>query len=259
MEKIGTEADFIKYTQEKFGYSTEAIQSVINKTGQPSDVQGLYTPSIIEEREMNMVVMSVFDRLMKDRILWLSGVVNNQMADIIQAQLLYLDSVENSDITMYLNTPGGSVDSGLGMVDVMNYIKSDVATINIGMCASMGSILLGAGVKGKRKGLINSRVMTHQVSYGTQGNIQDVRIIGIEAEKANFLLFKKLSEYTGQSFDHVLKVSEKDNWLNSDQAVDFGIMDEVIGITDDVKSITEQLDGFDEYYQKIIADQLKAK
>lgn len=266
-KNLGTEKEFIEHVQEKYGYTESLIKEVIAKIGQrPGNVEGIYTPSIVEEREMNMVVMSVFDRLMKDRILWLSGVVDNQMADIIQAQLLFLDSVSNDDITMYLNTPGGSVDAGLAMVDVMNVIKSDVSTVNLGMCASMGSILLGAGAKGKRRGLINSKVMTHQVSYGAQGNIQAVRITGIEAEKANYLLFKRIADVTGRTFEEVLEVSKEDNWLNSDQAVEFGIMDDVIGLKDEegnriegVLSITEQLDGFNDHYKKIINDLLNKK
>jgi len=256
-----TEADFIKYAQEKFGYTEAQIKETVQKTGTPS---AIISPSIVEEREMNMHIMSVFDRLLKERILWVSGVVDIMMSDIIQAQLLFLDSVDNSDITMYLNTPGGSVDAGLGMVDVMNFIQSDVATVNVGMCASMGSILLGAGTKGKRSGLINSKVMTHQVSYGAQGNIQSVRITGIEAEKANYLLFRRIAEATGKTIDEVLEISKEDNWLNSDEAVEFGIMDKVIGLTDSdgkrikgVLSITEQLDGFNDHYQKIIAKLLK--
>lgn len=244
--------DFRNYAVKHLNLNGVMVDDVKNHISK--ELKGLYTPSIVEEREMNMVVMSVFDRLMKDRVLWLSGVVNAQMADVIQAQLLYLDSIESLDIIMYLNTPGGSVDSGLAMVDTMDFIKSDVTTTNLGMCASMGSVLLGAGTKGKRNGLINSKVMTHQISYGTGGNIQDVRITQREAEKANFLLFKRLGVYTGRSLEDILQVSTRDNWLNSDQAVEFGIMDYVIGI-DKTTSITTQLEGFDEYYTKLINDQ----
>jgi len=129
--------------------------------------QSSLTPYILEEREMRVTQMDVFSRLLMDRIIWVSGVVNQQMSDIVQAQLLFLDSVEKKDISLYINSPGGSVIHGLGIVDLMNYISSDVATINIGMCASMGSVLLRSGIKGKRKSLIYSKVMTHEDSHGT--------------------------------------------------------------------------------------------
>ena len=263
-ENLGTGKDFRNFAVKHKGINGTVVDDVIKHISKSASagVSGLYTPSIVEEREMNMVVMSVFDRLMKDRLLWVSGEVNDQMADIIQAQLLYLDSIEPLDITMYLNTPGGGVGAGLSMVDTMDFIASDVATTNLGMCASMGSVLLGAGTHGKRTGLITSKVMTHQVSYGAQGNIQDVRITQREAEKLNYILFRKLAGYTGQTLEEILAVSERDNWLNSDEAVKFGIMDSVIGLTDEdgnrikgVLSVTEQLDGFDAYYDKILKEQ----
>jgi len=253
MNKMNNEKEFRDYAVKHLGYNGLVVDQVIK---QQNSVSGLYTPHIVEEREMNMITMSVFDRLMKDRILWLSGVVNSQMSDIIQAQLLFLESVDTSlEIKMYLNTPGGSVDAGLGIIDTMEFVEPPISTINLGMCASMGSVLLGAGEKGKRRGLINSKVMTHQVSYGAQGNIQDVRITQKEAEKANYLLFKRLGKYTNKSVHEILEVSKRDNWLNSDEAVKFGIMDNVIGIGGDVKSITEQLEGFDTYYNNILEAQ----
>jgi len=170
------------------------------------------------------------------------------MLDIIQAQLLYLDSVENKDIILHINSPGGSVLCGLGIVDLMNYIKSDVATINIGMCASMGSVLLSSGTKGKRSSLIYSKVMTHQVSHGTQGNVQDTRINQMEAEKYNYILFKIIAENCGKTFKEVLEFSRRDRWYNSDEALGFGLIDEIIG-TDKNKSVTQMLEGFDEYYK----------
>ena len=135
----------------------------------------------------------------------------------------------------------------------MNYIKSDIATINIGMCASMGSILLSSGTKGKRSSLIYSKVMTHQVSHGTQGNVQDTRINQMEAEKYNYILFKMLANNCGKTFDEVLEFSRRDRWYNSDEALKFGLIDEVIGLDEkSSNSITSMLDGFDEYYQKEI-------
>jgi len=218
--------------------------------------KAMRTPAIVEERELNMVTMSVFDRLIKDRIIWVSGVVDDVMSDVVQAQLLYLDSVSQEEITMYINTPGGSVMAGLGIIDTMEFIGCDVRTVNIGMCASMGSVLLGAGTKGKRQILINSQVMTHQVSYGASGNVQDVRITQKEAEKTNYLLFKRLASYSGQTIEKMLKDSERDQWLNSDKAVSYGLVDEVIGISETSPSITEQLEGFNEHYAKIL-DKMK--
>jgi ATP-dependent Clp protease protease subunit len=207
------------------------------------------TPYILEEREMRVTQMDIFSRLMRDRILWVSGPVNQHMSDIIQAQLLFLDSVEKKDITLYINSPGGSVLCGLGIVDLMNYVSSDVVTTNIGMCASMGSILLSSGTKGKRSSLIYSKVMTHQVSHGTQGNVQDTRINQMEAEKYNYILFKMLADNCGKTIDEVLEFSRRDRWYTSDEAMNFGLIDEVIG-TNKNKSITQMLEGFDDYYTK---------
>ena len=207
------------------------------------------TPYILEERELRATQIDIFSRLMRERILWVSGPVDQRMADIVQAQLLFLDSVEKRDITLYINSPGGSVLCGLGIVDLMNYIKSDVATTNIGMCASMGSVLLSSGTKGKRSSLVYSKVMTHQVSHGTHGNVQDTRINQMEAEKYNYVLFKMIAENCGRTFDEVLEFSRRDRWYTSDEAKDFGLIDEVIK-SDGTKSITEMLEGFDDYYNK---------
>jgi ATP-dependent Clp protease protease subunit len=209
------------------------------------------TPYVLEEREMRATQIDIFSRLMRERILWVSGAVNQRMSDIVQAQMLFLDSVEKKDITLYINSPGGSVLCGLGIVDLMNYIKSDVVTTNIGMCASMGSVLLSSGTKGKRSSLVYSKVMTHQVSHGTSGNIQDTRINQMEAEKYNYILFKMLAENCGKTIDEVLEFSARDRWYNSDEAKEFGLIDEVIK-TDGTKTITEMLDGFDDYYKKSV-------
>jgi ATP-dependent Clp protease protease subunit len=207
------------------------------------------TPYILEEREMRATQLDIFSRLMMDRIIWVSSDVNSKMASIIQAQLMFLDTTDTRDVNLYLDTPGGSVLSGLGIRDTMNYIKSDVATTNVGMCASMGSILLSSGTKGKRSSLVFSKVMTHMVSHGTQGNIQETRIGQIEAEKYNYMLFKILSQNTGKSFDEVYELSRKDKWFNSDESKKFGLIDNVIGI-DKNPTISEMMEGFDDYYEK---------
>lgn len=235
----GTE--FKKYATKHLGLNENLVDSVTS---------GL-TPYILEEREMRATQIDVFSRLMRDRIIWVSGVVDQHMSDIVQAQLLFLDSTEKKDISLYINSPGGSVLCGLGIVDLMNYIKSDIATINIGMCASMGSVLLSSGTKGKRSSLIYSKVMTHQVSHGTQGNVQDTRINQMEAEKYNYILFKMLAKNCGKTFDEVLEFSRRDRWYNSDEALKFGLIDEVIGLDEKgSNSITSMLDGFDKYYKK---------
>jgi ATP-dependent Clp protease protease subunit len=207
------------------------------------------TPYILEEREMRVTQMDVFSRLMRDRIIWLSGPVNQNMCDIVQAQLMFLASQEKKDIKMYINSPGGSVINGLGIVDVMRYIDSDIQTINLGMAASMGSILLSSGTKGKRSALNFSKVMIHQVSSGASGHVADNRISQMESEKYNYILFKMLAENCGKPFDEVLESARRDNWLNSQESLDFGLIDEII-ITDKSTPVTTLLEGFDEYYYK---------
>jgi len=221
-----------------------------------NSIVNVKTPYILEEREMRVTQMDVFSRLLKDNIIWLSGPVDQYMSDIVQAQLLFLDSVKQQDITLYINSPGGSVLAGLAIIDVMNYIKSDIATVNIGMAASMGSVLLSSGTKGKRASLVYSKVMTHQVSHGTSGLIEETRISQLEAEKYNYLLFKILARNCGKTFEEMLNTSRRDNWLNSKQALDFGIIDEVIGLENN-ESIDSQLEGFEEYYEKEVLSKIR--
>ena len=209
------------------------------------------TPYILEEREMRVTQMDVFSRLLRDRIIWVSGAVNQHMSDIVQAQLLFLYSFEKKDITLYINSPGGSVLCGLGIIDLMNYISSDVATVNIGMCASMASILLSSGTKGKRSSLVFSKVMIHQVSSGSSGHIEDNRINQMESEKYNYILFKILSQNTGKKFEEVLEGARRDHWLNSDEALKFGLIDEIIGL-DKTSTISNYLEGFEDYYNREI-------
>ncbi len=187
------------------------------------------TPYVLEEREMRVTQMDVFSRLMMDRIIWVAGVVDDRMSTVVQAQLMFLDSLNsNVDITMHIDSPGGSVKSGLSMVDVMQYIGSDIITINTGMAASMGSILLGAGTKGKRGSLRFSKTMLHQSSGGAGGNIKDARITFIEWEKTNKILFDLLAGFCGKSYEQVLEDCDRDKWLDSQEALDYGIIDEII-------------------------------
>lgn len=191
-------------------------------------VEDSLTPYILEERQMNVTVMDVFSRLMMERIIWVAGEVNDHMSTIVQAQLMFLDSIDNTDVTMHIDSPGGSVKSGLSMVDVMEYINSDIRTINTGMAASMGSVLLGAGTKGKRGSLRFSRTMLHQSSGGAGGNIQDARITMAEWEKLNDTLFELLGGYCGKTAEQVKSDASRDLWLSSEDALSYGIIDEIV-------------------------------
>lgn len=191
-------------------------------------IENSMTPYILEERELRATQIDIFSRLMRDRILWVAGVVNDNMSTIVQAQLMFLNSVDKSDITMHIDSPGGSVKSGLSMVDVMQFIDCDIRTINTGMAASMGSVLLGAGTKGKRASLRFSRTMLHQSSGGFEGNIQDAKINMIEWEKTNNILFELLGEFCGKTSKQVKKDAERDLWLDSKEALDYGIIDEIV-------------------------------
>jgi ATP-dependent Clp protease protease subunit len=191
-------------------------------------IENSMTPYILEERQLNVTAMDVFSRLMMERIIWVAGEVNDNMSTVVQAQLMFLDSIDNNDITMHIDSPGGSVKSGLSMVDVMDYINSDIRTVNTGMAASMGSILLGAGTKGKRCSLRFSRTMLHQSSGGFRGNIQDAEIDMVEWKKLNDVLFELLGEYCGKSAEVVKKDSSRDLWLSSEDALSYGIIDEIV-------------------------------
>ena len=191
-------------------------------------IESSMTPYILEERELRVTQMDIFSRLMRDRLLWVAGPVNDTMSTIVQAQLMFLDSTDKNDITMHIDSPGGSVKSGLSMVDVMEYINCDIRTVNTGMAASMGSVLLGAGTKGKRSSLRFSKTMLHQSSGGAGGNIQDARINFIEWEKTNKILFELLGGYCGKSAEEVTQDSTRDFWLSAEEAVAYGIIDEVV-------------------------------
>jgi ATP-dependent Clp protease protease subunit len=234
----------------KFAMSDRGI-SGLNLDYYQKHIDNSLTPYILEEREMRATQMDIFSRLILDRIVWASGTVDERMGDIIQAQLIFLETTDKKDINLYLNTGGGSVLNGLGIRDVMNYIKPDVTTTNLGMCASMGSILLSSGAKGKRNSLIFSKVMTHFVSHSTGGNVQSTRINQMEAEKYNYMLFKILAENCGKTFDEMLESSRNDKWFNSSEALNYGLIDNVIGL-DKGKSIDSMMEGFDEYYTKEI-------
>lgn len=217
-------------------YGKEFQSYYTNHLGKPSShldyfaksIESSMTPYILEEREMRATQMDIFSRLMRDRLLWVAGPVDDHMSTIVQAQLMFLDSTDSTDITMHIDSPGGSVKSGLSMVDVMEYISCDIRTVNTGMAASMGSVLLGAGTKGKRSSLRFSRTMLHQSSGGTGGNIQDARISMIEWEKINNILFNLLGSYCNKDAEQVMKDASRDLWLDAEEALSYGIIDEIV-------------------------------
>lgn len=193
-----------------------------------NQIQGSMTPYILEEREMRVTQMDIFSRLMMDRLLWVAGPVDDNMSTVIQAQLMFLNSNSNDEIKMHIDSPGGSVKSGLSMVDVMDYIDCEIRTINTGMAASMGSVLLGAGTKGKRMSLRFSRTMLHQSSGGFRGNIQDAEIDWAEWQKINEVLFELLGEYCGKTAEQVKNDASRDLWLGANDALEYGIIDEIV-------------------------------
>ena len=187
------------------------------------------TPNIIEERQLNAIAMDVFSRLMMDRIIFLGTGINDQVANIVQAQLLFLASADASkDIQIYINSPGGSVYAGLGIYDTMQFIKPDVATICTGVAASMAAILLCAGEKGKRSGLTHSRVMIHQPLSGAQGQASDIEIAAKEVLKLKDELYQIIANHSGQSLEKVNEDSDRDFWMKAEEAKDYGMIDEVL-------------------------------
>ncbi|MBQ9073998.1 MAG: ATP-dependent Clp endopeptidase proteolytic subunit ClpP [Muribaculaceae bacterium] len=187
------------------------------------------SPTIIEERQLNVAQMDVFSRLMMDRIIFLGTDVNDYTANVIQAQLLYLDSADpGKDVSIYINSPGGSVYAGLGIYDTMQYISSDVTTICTGMAASMAAVLLVSGAKGKRFALKHSRVMIHQPMGGAQGQASDIEITAREIQKLKKELYTIISDHSGVAYDKVAKDSDRDYWMTAEEAKLYGMIDEVL-------------------------------
>ena len=215
--------EFRKYAVKHQGISSSTVDSFT------SMMNNYISPTIIEERQMNVASMDVFSRLMMDRIIFLGVPINDYVANIIQAQLLFLESVDaKKDIQIYLNSPGGGVYAGLGIYDTMQYIAPDVATICTGMAASMGAVLLCAGAKGKRTALKHSRVMIHQPLGGTQGQASDIEITAREIQKLKKELYTIISDHSGKSYDEVWKDGDRDYWMTSSEAKDYGMIDEVL-------------------------------
>lgn len=220
--------DFINYATKHLNINSMQLHYWEKLQDKLYGVNSSLTPYITEESDRRSIQMDIFSRMQMERIIWVAGVVNDNMSVVTTAQLMWLDTQGNEDITMHIDTPGGSTKSGKSMIDVMNYVSSDIMTINTGMAASMGSVLLGAGTKGKRYSLPSSKVMLHQVSSGSEGNIQDMRISLLEAEKENESLFKLLGDYCDKDSEQVKQDATRDFWMNAQEAVEYGIIDAVI-------------------------------
>lgn len=215
--------DFRKYAADRFGLSSLTLQRYISASN------GYISPTIIEERQLNVASMDVFSRLMMDRIIFLGLPIDDYVANIIQAQLLYLDSSDpGKDIQIYLNTPGGAVHAGMGIYDTMQYISADVATICTGMAASMGAVLLTAGSKGKRSALKHSRIMIHQPMGGAEGQASDIEIVVKEILKIKKELYEVIALHTGQPLEKVEKDADRDHWMTAPEAKEYGMIDEVL-------------------------------
>ena len=216
--------DFRKFAVHHLGMNGLALDQY---TSQVSD--SYISPTIIEERKLNVAQMDVFSRLMMDRIICLGTQVDDYTANVIQAQLLYLDSSEpGKDVSIYINSPGGSVYAGLGIYDTMQYIQSDVSTICTGMASSTAAVLLVAGAKDKRFALKHSRVMIHQPMGGIQGQASDIEITSREILKLKKELYTIISEHSGQPYDKVYQDSDRDYWMTAQEAVDYGMIDRVL-------------------------------
>ncbi len=215
--------EFERYARSEFGISPMTMHRY------SSFYDAYINPTILEERRLNVAAMDVFSGVMMDRIVFLGVPIDDDVANIVQAQLLFLASQESSlDISLYLNTPGGSVSSGLGIYDTMQLIEPDVATICTGMSASMGAILLCAGTKGKRSALKHSRIMIHQPLGGANGQASDIEIAAREIVKVKAELYSILSEHTGKTVAQITADADRDYWMSSSEAKEYGIIDEVL-------------------------------
>jgi len=220
---MNTGKEFEKFAVKHKGISSNTLHGYINH-----NITNL-TPNIIEERPMNVAVMDVYSRLMMDRIIFLGYPVNDEVANIIIAQLLFLESTDRTrDIQLYINSPGGGVYAGLGLYDTMQFVTPDIATICTGIAASMSAVLMAAGASGKRSALRHSRIMMHQPSAGAAGQASDVEITVNEVRKIKHELYEILSNHTGQTIEKVAKDSNRDYWMTADEAKQYGLIDEVL-------------------------------
>ncbi len=215
--------DFRKYAIKHLGMNSMMLDDVVKSQA------GYLNPYILEERQLNVTQLDVFSRLMMDRIIFLGTEVNDYTANVLQAQMLYLDSVDTAkDISIYINSPGGSVYAGLGIYDTMQFVNSDVRTICTGMAASMAAVLLVAGKEGKRSALPHSRIMIHQPMGGAQGQASDIEITAREIQKLKKELYTIISDHSHQPFDKVWADSDRDYWMTAEEAKEYGMVDEVL-------------------------------
>jgi ATP-dependent Clp protease, protease subunit len=226
---MNNQSEFQKYATKHLGINSLTLDRYIkNATPSSSSIVNL-TPNIIEERQLNIAAMDIFSRLMMDRIIFLGVGINDEVANIVMGQLLFLESTNpNRDIQIYINSPGGSVYAGLGIYDTMQYIGSDVATICTGMAASMGAVLMCAGAHGKRSALKHSRVMIHQPMGGVQGQATEIDITYREINKLKKELYDIISHHSGQTYEKVEKDSDRDYWMTSEEAKEYGMIDEIL-------------------------------
>lgn len=221
--------DFRNYAVKHCGLNGLALDQYIAAANAANITSSYISPTIIEERQLNVAQMDVFSSLMMDRIIFLGTDVNDYTANVIQAQLLYLDSADpGKDVSIYINSPGGSVYAGLGIYDTMQYISSDVATICTGMAASMAAVLLVSGAAGKRYALKHSRVMIHQPMGGAQGQASDIEITAREIQKLKKELYTIIADHSGQQFEKVERDSDRDYWMTAEEAKEYGMIDQVL-------------------------------
>lgn len=221
--------EFLKYARGQHGLSTHHLEKYARQSTVRAPQLFGFTPSVIEERQLNVAQMDVFSRLMMDRIIFMGVGIDDYVANVIQAQLLFLESLDSKrDIQLYINSPGGSVTAGLGIYDTMHYISSDVATICTSMAASMGAVILSSGTPGKRTALEHSRVMIHQPHGGMQGQVSEMEITYQLFKEIQKELYTILSEHTGQPFDKVKEDCDRDNWMRAPEAKAYGLVDEVL-------------------------------
>jgi len=220
--------DFLKFAAAQ-GLNSMHVEKVLSQSANTVLASGGYiSPTILEERQLNVTQMDVFSRLMMDRVIFLGTEVNDYTANVIQAQLLYLDSVDSErDIHLYLNTPGGSVYAGLGIYDTMQFVGAKVSTICTGLAASMGAVLLVAGEKGMRAALPHSRVMIHQPLGGIQGQASDIEITAKEILKLKEELYQIISYHSGKSIDQIRQDADRDHWMTAQEALEYGMIDRV--------------------------------
>jgi ATP-dependent Clp protease protease subunit len=222
--------EFEKYATKHLGMSSMHLEKYMAANGAVAvpNIRA-FTPAVIEERPMNLAVMDVFSRLMMDRIIFMGVPVNDYVSNVIQAQLLFLESTDpKRDVQMFINSPGGSVIDGLGIYDTMQYVAPDVATICTGLAASMGAVLLSAGAKGKRSCLFHSHVMIHQPMGGAQGQVSDIEITYKLIKKMQKSLYDILTHHTGQPYEKIEEDCDRDNWMSAEEAKAYGLVDEVL-------------------------------